>query len=299
MIVAPGSQNVTTYFALRLAADGTELTGATVTNMDLQYVRSGAAPVTKADATSLGAVDAVHTDNAAFEVDATDQPGLYRVDWPDAAFLAGVREVLLTVKYATAFTEHLRVEISPAVALADGSITAAVIADNAIDNAALAADIGSTAYATNIIALAVRKVLDTLGLDHLVAVATAGADMTAEVIDNSVISRIIGNGDTSTFVPSTDGLRAAGVDLDAILADTPTAVENAAAVMAVTPATYKGTAGSTGQAIYRMLQRMCGKIIDDRAAGTIKTYEAAADGGALMVTQTMTTVAYVDTITPS
>lgn len=101
-----------------------------------------------------------------------------------------------------------------------GAITATAIADAAIDNATFAADVGSTAYATNIIALAVRKVLDEINLDHLAAVATAGADMTTEVVDNSIISRVIGNGDTSTFVPSTDGLHAAGVDLDAILADT-------------------------------------------------------------------------------
>ena len=62
-------------------------------------------------------------------------------------------------------------------------------------------------------------------LDHLALTATAGADMTTEVADNTILSRIIGNGDTSTFVPSTDGLRAAGVDLDAILLDTGTTLE--------------------------------------------------------------------------
>ena len=44
-------------------------------------------------------------------------------------------------------------------------------------------------------------------LDHLCAVATAGADMTAEVVDGSIISRILANGDTSIFDPSTDGLQ--------------------------------------------------------------------------------------------
>jgi hypothetical protein len=112
-----------------------------------------------------------------------------------------------------------------AATFAAGAITAAAIADAAIDNATLAADIGSTAYATNIIALAVRKVLDALNLDHLCAVVTAAADMTTEVIDNSILARILGNGDTSTFVPSTDGLHAAGVDLDAILLDTGTTLD--------------------------------------------------------------------------
>lgn len=105
------STNVTKYFHLRLAADGTDATGLTITNIDLQYVRSGAAPSTKADATALAATDSAHTDNAAIEVDATDQPGVYRVDWPDAAFAAGVSEVILTVKCATVFTESMAVPI--------------------------------------------------------------------------------------------------------------------------------------------------------------------------------------------
>lgn len=117
MLVAGGSINVTTYFAMRLTADGKAATGLTPANFDLQYVRSGAAPSAKADATALAATDSAHADNKVIEVDATDQPGLYRVDWPDAAFAAGVRETILSVKVATAFTEHKSVEI-------DGSATA-------------------------------------------------------------------------------------------------------------------------------------------------------------------------------
>lgn len=124
MLVAGGATNVTTYFALRLAADGTAATGLTITNFDLQYVRSGAAPAAKVDATALAATDSAHADNKAIEIDATDQPGLYRVDWPDAAFAAGVPEVILTVKCATCFTEHLRVEI-------DANVTAEALGTQA------------------------------------------------------------------------------------------------------------------------------------------------------------------------
>jgi hypothetical protein len=48
--------------------------------------------------------------------------------------------------------------------------------------------------------------------------------MTTEVADNTILSRILGNGDTSTFVPSTDGLHAAGVDIDALDARIPAAL---------------------------------------------------------------------------
>lgn len=111
MKVTPGSTNVSTYVVLRLTSNGTEKTGATITDIDLQYCRCGSAPAAKVDATALAATDSAHADNKAIEVDSTDQPGLYRVDWPDAAFALGVREVFLTVKLAGCFTEHIRVEL--------------------------------------------------------------------------------------------------------------------------------------------------------------------------------------------
>lgn len=127
MNITGGATDVTTYFVLRLAADGTEATGLTITNFDLQYVRTGATPVAKVDATALAATNSAHGDNQAIEIDATDQPGLYRVDWPDAAFAAGVKQVILTVKCATCFTEHLAVNIDSPVnttTLAGQTVTA-------------------------------------------------------------------------------------------------------------------------------------------------------------------------------
>lgn len=111
MKVTPGSTDVVTYMALVLASDGSDATGLTVTDFDLQYVRSGATPAAKVDASALGATNSAHADNSAIEVDATDQPGLYRVDWPDAAFAANAREVILTLKHASCRAAHLRVEL--------------------------------------------------------------------------------------------------------------------------------------------------------------------------------------------
>ncbi len=137
MFVAGGSTDVTTYFAMRLTADGAAATGLTITDFDLQYVRSGVAPVAKVDATALAATDSDHADNKAIEIDATDQPGLYRVDWPDAAFVADVREVILSVKVATAFTEHLRVEIdAPVSGFTIGPLVASVTPANLVGSPA-------------------------------------------------------------------------------------------------------------------------------------------------------------------
>ena len=57
-------------------------------------------------------------------------------------------------------------------------------------------------------------------LDHLALTATAAADMTTEVADNTILSRILANGDTSAFVPSTDGLQLIRDKLTDIEADT-------------------------------------------------------------------------------
>jgi len=68
---------------------------------------------------------------------------------------------------------------------------------------------------------AVTAALVAHNLDHLALTATAAADMTPEVADNTILSRLLSNGDTSAFVPSTDGLQpirdeiAAGVTLGA------------------------------------------------------------------------------------
>lgn len=55
----------------------------------------------------------------------------------------------------------------------------------------------------------VNDALVVLNLDHLMKTAmhTPGVDMTTEVVDNTVLSRILANGDTSVFDTSTDGLQ--------------------------------------------------------------------------------------------
>ncbi len=99
---------------------------------------------------------------------------------------------------------------------------AMTLAAAAIDNATFDADVGSTAYATNIIALAVRKVLDELNLDHLMKVATSNRATLPEVVDDTVLANIMTatDGDTSDFDITKHSLEAIGADADTILADT-------------------------------------------------------------------------------
>jgi hypothetical protein len=131
-LVIAGAVDVTTYFHLRLAATGLDATGLTISDIDLQYVRAREVPVAKVDAVALAATNTAHTDNRGIEVDATDQPGLYRIDWPDAAFAAGgENDVYLTVKVATAFTETLHVRLMPAVRGLSGTALPNAVADAA------------------------------------------------------------------------------------------------------------------------------------------------------------------------
>lgn len=98
-----GTTNVIRYVMIVDDTSGAPETGATITNFNLQYTRAGEAPATKVDATALGATTTAHTDNKMIQVDATDSPGLYRVDWPDAAFAAGATDVILVVTSSDAF----------------------------------------------------------------------------------------------------------------------------------------------------------------------------------------------------
>lgn len=188
MIVQSGSTDVTTYFVLRLAASGVEATGLTITDFDLQYTRSGVAPTAKVDATALAATDSAHADNKAIEIDATDQPGLYRVDWPDAAFAAGVREVILTVKCATCFTEHLRVSIvgyNPA----DGVRLGLTALPNAAADAAgglIVSDAGGLDADAQLVTK-INAILDDTGTAGVVVASLAANSITAAAIANGAI----------------------------------------------------------------------------------------------------------------
>ena len=69
------------------------------------------------------------------------------------------------------------------------------------------ADGGIDSTEAAVIATQVNNSIEGYNLDHLCKNATAAADMTTEVADNTILSRMLANGDTSAFDPSTDGLQ--------------------------------------------------------------------------------------------
>jgi hypothetical protein len=108
-----------------------------------------------------------------------------------------------------------------------------------IANASFNADVGSTAYATNVIALAVRKVLDELHLDHLLAVTydPASKPGAADALLNEIVEN---DGGVSRFTENSLEQAPSGTGASATtIAD---AVWNEAIADHV-------SAGSTGEAL--------------------------------------------------
>jgi hypothetical protein len=110
--VQAGSTDQSFYFFMKDSVTGEPETGITITDLDIQYVRFGETPSAKVDLTALGSVGAAHADNQGIEVDSTDQPGLYRVDFPDAAFASGAPGVILTVKGDGFQPAHKEIQIT-------------------------------------------------------------------------------------------------------------------------------------------------------------------------------------------
>lgn len=103
--IKAGSTDQSIEFVLLDATTGEPVTGLTIADLDATYTRTRSAAV-KNDLTALGAANSAHADNQAIQIDATNAPGLYRVDFPDAAFASGAAFVTLTITGAAIKPAH-------------------------------------------------------------------------------------------------------------------------------------------------------------------------------------------------
>ena len=104
MIVTAGKTNVSVYFYIVQDASNTSpgepvtglVFGDIETGGSASFARQGAA---RTDLTliTLASASAVHADGGFILVDDTNMPGVYRCDYPDAAFATGVDEVALSL----------------------------------------------------------------------------------------------------------------------------------------------------------------------------------------------------------
>lgn len=104
MIVKAGSTNVSVYYYIVQDASGTSpgepVTGLLFSDIETggsaSYMRQGGARV---DLTliTLASASATHANGGFILVDDTNMPGLYRCDYPDAAFAAGVDQTFCQI----------------------------------------------------------------------------------------------------------------------------------------------------------------------------------------------------------
>jgi hypothetical protein len=113
--IKKGATDVTIYFKLVDPTTGVPETGLTITDLDMSYTRERSA-ISKTDATALGGVSVAHSDNSMIEVSATNAPGVYRADWPDAAFATGVNLVILTINGTAIDPTSMEIELVDNVA---------------------------------------------------------------------------------------------------------------------------------------------------------------------------------------
>ncbi|MGB2820043.1 MAG: hypothetical protein WBF17_03620 [Phycisphaerae bacterium] len=120
MHVKPDKTDVSVYFLLQDAVTGgAYTTTGGETSFNLIYTRDGAAQVSGNVTAALAAADSAHEDNKIFHCGG----GLWRCDFPDAAFAAGADHVALTVTHDSAAivpaVRHVDLAAGDAVAQTD------------------------------------------------------------------------------------------------------------------------------------------------------------------------------------
>lgn len=202
--VKKGAVDQTFYFKLVDSAAGTPETGLTIANIDATYVRNRAAAV-KNDLTALAAVDTAHTDNKGIEIDATNAPGLYRIDFPDAAFATGVDKVILSVTCTGCDPAMMFIELADnEVVDVYSRIGAPVGASISADEAAVKTETASIQTDTNDIQTRIPAALVSGRMDssvgamaaNVITAAATAADFTTEVTTGLALEATLATGIT-------------------------------------------------------------------------------------------------------
>ena len=107
-LITKGATDQTIYVEV---LDSTSTTGGRKTglayntsSLTAYYVRNGGS-ATAITLATLAAANSAHSDGGFKEVDATNMPGIYRLDLPDAAVASGADSVVVTIKGATGMAQ--------------------------------------------------------------------------------------------------------------------------------------------------------------------------------------------------
>jgi hypothetical protein len=195
--IKKASTDVTTYVFIQDSSKttGAGLTGLAYNTADLvaSYVRPLAARQALSLAT-LAAVDSAHSDGGFKEIDATNMPGVYRLDLPDAVCATGVNSVVVMLKGAANMAPVV-LEIQLTDFDLNTALTSALVADAVWDEATADHTTGTTFGALD---ANVDSILADTGTDGVIVAS--------------------GTVTTLTNLPSmpNDWLTAAGVKADAV-----------------------------------------------------------------------------------
>lgn len=232
MKIKAGSTNVSVYYYIvgdaSNAAPGEPVTGLLFSDIETggfaSYVRQGAAS-TELTLITLASASATHADGGFILVDDSENPGLYRCDYPDAAFASGVAQTFCQIVVASANNAVA----APILVDIDGNI------DQTGDNfARLGAPAGASVSAdiadiptvsefnarTLLAASYFDPAADAVANVTLVATTTA---LTNVINAASIVASVSGNVDGS--VDSVTGDTKQTADHTAAIADLPTVAE--------------------------------------------------------------------------
>jgi hypothetical protein len=221
LAIKKASTDVTTYVFIQDSSKttGVGLAGLAYNTTDLvaSYVRPLGTRQALTLAT-LAAADSAHSDGGFKEIDATNMPGVYRLDLPDAVCATGVPSVVVMLKGATNMSPVvLEIQLTD-FDLNTAAITAAAIADAVWDEAISGHTTGTTFGGKN------QKVVpsETVG-DYKADVSGLALEATLTAIKGAGWT----NETLAAIKSAIDALSSGGVDpaviaaaiLDALLAD--------------------------------------------------------------------------------
>jgi hypothetical protein len=185
------------------------VTSATA-GLALWYKKGATGAETALDIADLANDEAAHTDGDIAHIN----DGYYRVDLPDAAIPTAENEVTVVGGTVTGMIVlgTALIGVQPIGAPAGASIAADLATIEGQTDDIGAAGAGLSAVPWNgawdpEVQSEVEDAIVAYNLDHLCKTATDAADMTTEVADNTILSRVLAAGDTSAFDPATDGLQ--------------------------------------------------------------------------------------------
>lgn len=128
----PGATSKSVHFKLRDTTTGLGKTGLAFnsTGVAAGYTRMGGTP-TAITPVTLASPTASWTSAGFVEVDATNQPGVYRFDVPDAVLASGVDYATITIGFDDTFDETLLIRLRASTSLAgDGATVFTVTAQD-------------------------------------------------------------------------------------------------------------------------------------------------------------------------